>query len=399
MITLDDVKKAQKVLEGVARKTDLIYSPKMSGKNDIYFKTENLQVTGAFKIRGAYNKVNSLSDEEKQKIVACSAGNHAQGIAYSAQLAGGKATIVMPDTAPIMKVAATKAYGAEVVLVPSTYDDAYEEAMRLVNEEGYIMAHPYDDPYTIAGQGTISLEILEQLPEADAIVCPIGGGGIISGIALAAKSIKPEIKIYGVQAEGANAMFQSFKAGKKIVTNEVNTIADGIKVKTPGDMTFDIISKYVDDIVTVSEDEIAAAMLALIEKQKIVAEGAGATPVAAVLFDKIPLEGKKIVCVISGGNVDVTMLSRVINRGLMMSGRMLNITVAMPDVKGSLAKACQVIGDCGANVVDVKHDRTEPELSITSAYVTFQLETVDFEMIENIKKALTENGYKIIARA
>lgn len=398
MVTMEDIRKAAEVLDGVARRTDLIYAPKLSGKNEIYFKTENLQHTGSFKLRGAYNKVHNMTDEEKARgIIACSAGNHAQGVALAAKKAGCKAIICMPDCAPIMKVEATKAYGAEVVLVPNTYDDAHDEAERLVKEKGYTLAHPYDDPYTIAGQGTIGLEIMEQLPEADAVVVPIGGGGLLAGIAIAVKSIKPEIKVYGVQAKGANAMCQSFHKGKKVVTDTAHTIADGIQVKNPGDLTYEIIKEYVDDVFEVSEDEISAAILALIEKQKLIAEGAGAVPCAAVMFDKIPLEGKKIVCMLSGGNVDVNMLSRIVSRGLIMGGRKINITVMMPDIKGALAKACTTISACGANVIDVHHDRTELDLDINAAYVTFELETRDFEMGKQIKHELEKVGYTIVS--
>ena len=356
-LTLDRVYQAAFTLKEVARMTDLIYSPHFSGKNQVYFKTENLQVTGSFKLRGAYYKISTLSDEEKKAgIVACSAGNHAQGVSLAAERMGIKATICMPDGAPISKVEATKSYGAQVKLVKGTYDDAYTYSKKLCEEEHATFIHPFDDPDVIAGQGTIGLEILEQLDDVDAIVVPIGGGGLIAGLGYAVKSLKPDIKIYGVQAKEAASMADSLKYDEQITLSTVNTFADGIAVKHPGDLTFDLIKDYVDEVFTVSEDEIAAAILALIEKQKIIAEGAGAVSVAAMMFDKIPLEGKNVVCLVSGGNIDVNILSRVITRGLVTSGRNTTLQIALEDKPGQLVDVSTIIASCGANRRSGRHN-------------------------------------------
>lgn len=395
-VTIDDIYKAKEVLEGVARRTDLIHSEALSQTNQVYLKTENLQRTGSFKVRGAYNKVSSLTDEEKAKgLIACSAGNHAQGVALAAQKAGCKAVICMPEAAPISKVEATKSFGAEVVLVPGTYDDAHDEADRLQKEKGYTMILPFDDPYVIAGQGTIGLEIAEQNPDVEAVVVPAGGGGILAGIATAVKELKPDCKVFGVQARGANAMARSFKEQSKIVSTKVKTFADGIQVKEPGDLTYAIIKEKVDDFITVTEDEIAAAILLLIEKQKLVAEGAGAVSVAATLFDKIPVVGKNVVCVVSGGNIDVNILSRVINRGLMMNDRQISITVEMDDSHGSLARACRIVSECGGNILEVHHDRGLANMAISSAVVTFDLEIRDAKQARQLRETLEAEGYSI----
>ncbi|MBR3347437.1 MAG: threonine ammonia-lyase, partial [Solobacterium sp.] len=305
MITLDRVYQAAYALKEVARRTDLILAEKLSEDGNLYLKTENLQRTGSFKVRGAYFKISQLTEEEKKKgIVACSAGNHAQGVALAASRMGIRAVVCMPDSAPIMKIESTKKLGAEVCLVKGTYDDAHDKAVELQQETGMTFIHPYDDEDVIAGQGTIGLEILEQLDDVDAVIVPVGGGGLLAGVAFVVKTLRPQCKVYGVQAAGAPSMFNSFKDHKREVLDYVSTFADGIAVKNPGEMTYEIIEKYVDDIVTVSEDETAAAILALIEKQKLIAEGAGAVPVAAALFGKLPIEGKKTVCLVSGGNID-----------------------------------------------------------------------------------------------
>ena len=335
MLTLEMIQQAQEALRGIARRTPLDPAPKL-GEN-IYIKAENLQLTGAFKLRGAYNKILSLTPEEAARgVIACSAGNHAQGIALSATRLGIRSVICMPAGAPISKVEATRAYGAEVVLVPGVYDDAAREAERLTKEHGYTFAHPFNDPYVIAGPGTIGLEILEQLPDVSQVVVPIGGGGLMSGVAYANKHLNPNVKIYGVQAAGAASMVKSQQEGTPITLDQAETFADGIAVKHPGDITYQLVEQYVDEIVTVSEDEIAAAILALIEKQKVIAEGAGAVSVAAVLFHKLPVEGKKVVCIVSGGNIDVNILSRVITRGLLTSGRNVSLTIALTDKPGQL---------------------------------------------------------------
>ena len=395
MVTLQMIQEAQESLKGIARKTPLENANRL-GEN-IYIKSENLQLTGAFKIRGAYNKIRSLTPEEASHgVIACSAGNHAQGIALSATKLGIKSVICMPEGAPISKVEATRNYGAEVVLVPGVYDDAAREAERLSKEHGYTFAHPFNDPYVIAGQGTIGLEILEQLPEVEQVVVPIGGGGLISGVAFAIKSLRPEVKIYGVQAAGAPSMEHAFHDHKYETLDSAVTFADGIAVKTPGETTFDMVSHYVDEIVTVSEDEIAAAILALMENQKLVAEGAGATPVAAALFGKLPLAGKKTVCLISGGNIDVNILSRVITRGLVMSGRKTNLMIALEDKPGQLSLVSDIVSACGANVVSVHHDRSDANMAITSCFLKLGLETRDAAQIETIKQKLTEAGFKLV---
>ena len=396
-LTLDRVYQAAFTLKEVARMTDLIYSPHFSGKNQVYFKTENLQVTGSFKLRGAYYKISTLSDEEKKAgIVACSAGNHAQGVSLAAERMGIKATICMPDGAPISKVEATKSYGAQVKLVKGTYDDAYAYSKKLCEEEHATFIHPFDDPDVIAGQGTIGLEILEQLDDVDAIVVPIGGGGLIAGLGYAVKSLKPDIKIYGVQAKEAASMADSLKYDEQITLSTVNTFADGIAVKHPGDLTFDLIKDYVDEVFTVSEDEIAAAILALIEKQKIIAEGAGAVSVAAMMFDKIPLEGKNVVCLVSGGNIDVNILSRVITRGLVTSGRNTTLQIALEDKPGQLVDVSTIIASCGANVTGVHYGHSDPNTAVTSCVLTLDIETRDFEQIETIRKTLTDKGFRIV---
>ena len=396
MLTLDMVREAQEALRGIARRTPLDRAPKF-GEN-VYIKAENLQLTGAFKLRGAYNKIRSLTPEEAARgVIACSAGNHAQGIALSAARLGIKAVICMPAGAPISKVEATRGYGAEVVLVPGVYDDAAAEAERLAKEHGYTLAHPFNDPLVIAGQGTIGLEILDELENPDAVVVPIGGGGLISGVAYAIKHLNPNVKIYGVQAAGAASMVKSQQEGTPITLDQAETFADGIAVKHPGDITYQLVEQYVDEIVTVSEDEIAAAILALIEKQKVIAEGAGAVSVAAVLFHKLPVEGKKVVCIVSGGNIDVNILSRVITRGLLTSGRNVSLTIALTDKPGQLQEVSEIIARCGGNVVSVHHDRSDANMAITSCFLKLGLETRDHAQIVQIQKELTQAGFHLVS--
>ncbi len=397
MLTLDKVYHAAYVLRECARKTDLIAAPLLSESHNLYLKTENLQVTGSFKLRGAYYKISQLSDEEKSKgIVACSAGNHAQGVAMAASRKGITSTICMPDSAPVMKVESTRRLGANIELVKGAYDDAHDRAVELVDETGATFIHPYDDDYVIAGQATIGLEILDQLEDVEAVIVPIGGGGLISGISFAVKSLKPDVKVYGVQAAGAPSMYNSFHNHKWESLSSVSTFADGIAVKNPGENTFGVISKYVDDIVCVSEDEIAAAILALIEKQKLIAEGAGAVPVAAAMFHKLPIEGKKTVCVVSGGNIDVNILSRVITRGLMMTGRNVNMTIELVDKPGQLQQVSEIIAACGANVVAVSYDHGDTNMAINSCFLKIALETRDSEQIESIRSELGRAGFRIV---
>ena len=347
MLTLDKVYHANYALKEAIRQTDLIYSPVLSKECgcELYLKTENLQVTGSFKVRGAYYKISQLNEEEKLRgVIACSAGNHAQGVALASKKFGIKSIICMPDGAPLSKVEATKSYGAEVVLVPGVYDDAHNRAEELKAKKGYTFIHPFDDEDVIAGQGTIGLEIAEQIKDADAVIVPVGGGGLISGVAFAIKSLNPKIRVYGVQAAGAPSMLNSLEHKKIETLPSVSTVADGIAVKEPGRLTFNLCSRYVDGIVSVTDDQVSAAILALIEKQKMIAEGAGAVALAAALFNKLPdVAGKKVVCLISGGNIDVTILSRVINRGLLMSGRQCSLTLELMDKPGQLVGVSEII--------------------------------------------------------
>lgn len=396
MLTIDKVINAQKILKSFVRKTDLIYSRDLSKNNEVYLKAENLQITGSFKVRGAYVKISELSDEQKSKgIIACSAGNHAQGVALSAQKKGIKSTIFIPSTAPISKIEATKKFGAEIKLVDGVYDDAYNEAVKYQKETGAEFIHPFDDEDVIAGQGTIALEILEQLPDVEAIVVPVGGGGLISGIAYTIKTLKPNCKVYGVQAIGAGSMYESYARGARVELSSVSTFADGTAVKVPGEHTFDYCQKYVDEIVTVTEDEIATAVLTLIEKQKLIAEGAGALSVAAAMFKKLPIENKKTVCVVSGGNIDVNILSRVINRGLLKAGRIADITIEMVDKPGQLKEVSKIIADLGANVIRVLHNQGGENTAINDCYLKITMETRNLRHFCEIKQALSEAGYKI----
>lgn len=397
MLTIDNVYRASQVLKNVIRKTDVIYAPKLCKGCDLYLKTENLQVTGSFKVRGAYYKMSKLTKEERERgVIACSAGNHAQGVALSAQKSGIKAVICLPDGAPISKVEATKSYGAEVCLVEGVYDDAYNRALELRDEKGYTFIHPFNDEDVIAGQGTIGLELVDQIPDLDAVIVPIGGGGLISGIAYTLKTINPNIKVYGVQAQGAPSMQRSVADGKVEALDSVSTIADGIAVKKPGDLTFALCQKYVDEIVTVSDDEISAAILALMEQHKLVTEGAGAVPVAAVMFHKVPVEGKKVACVLSGGNIDVTILSRVIKRGLLMSGRSCQLMIELMDKPGQLKNVSRIIADLGGNVTSVHHERANEGSDVNGCYLRIVLETRNYEHIAQIKQALTDFGFKLL---
>lgn len=398
MLTLDKVYHASFQLKDVIRRTDMIMAPKINPDCEVHLKTENLQVTGSFKVRGAAYKISQLSEEEKKKgVIACSAGNHAQGVALAATKNGIKSLICLPDGAPISKVEATRKYGADICLVEGVYDDAYNRALQLKDEMGYTFIHPFNDEDVIAGQGTIGLEILEQLPDVDVVIVPVGGGGLISGVAFAIKSLNPNVKVYGVQASGAPSMLRSIADGKIEKLDAVSTIADGIAVKEPGDVTFEMCQKYVDGIVSVSEDEIAAAILALIEQQKLIAEGAGAVSVAAAMFNKVDVKGKKVCCLVSGGNIDVTILSRVIKRGLLKSGRTYSLTIELIDKPGQLKGVADTIAELGGNVISVHHERASEGSDINGCYLRLLLETRNFEHIEAIKNALTERGYHIKA--
>lgn len=396
MITLEKIKDAQNVLNSIIRQTDMIYAQNIMDNSNIYLKTENLQVTGSFKVRGASYKIANLPAKEKEKgVIACSAGNHAQGVALASQKSGIKATIFIPATAPLSKVEATKKLGAEIKLIDGVYDDAYNAAIKYQKETNGTFVHPFDDADVIAGQGTIGLEILEQLPDVEAVIVPIGGGGLIAGIAYAIKQLKPDCKVYGVQSQGAGSMYQSFINKKVLELPTVNTFADGTAVKRPGDLTFELCQKYVDDIITVTDDEIASAILALMEKQKVVAEGAGALSVAAAMFNKLPIKGKKTVCIVSGGNIDVNIISRVINRGLLNSGRLCHLTIELLDKPGQLRDVSAIIAEHGANVIRVRHNQGGSNTDINDCFLKISLETRNQEHFEQIQNALIAKGYKI----
>lgn len=395
---LEKVYEARNVLSKIARKTNLVESKSLSKKNKIFLKSENLQLTGSFKLRGAYYKISKLSPEEKEKgVIACSAGNHAQGVALASKANNIKATIFIPATAPISKVEATRSYGADIQLIDGVYDDAYQAAIKFQQKTNGIFIHPFDDIDVIAGQGTIALEILDQLSDVDAIVVPIGGGGLISGIAATIKQIKPNCKVYGVQAQKADSMYESRKEHQRVELKSVNTFADGTAVKLPGELTFDLCEKYVDDIITVSEDEIASAVLDLIEREKMISEGSGALSVAAVMFDKIPLENKNIACIVSGGNIDVNILSRVINRALLKNGRLSNLTIELLDKPGQLRDVSSIIAHYGANVIRVRHNQGGEGTDINDCYLKISMETRDFEHFNQIKHALIDAGYRILS--
>ena len=396
MLSLDKVFNAQTVLKNIVRETKLVRAYGIAPDCELYLKPENLQITGSFKVRGSAYKIAMLTDEEKRRgVIACSAGNHAQGVALAATKNGIKSLICLPDSAPISKVEATKGYGAEVCLVEGCYDDAYAKALELRDSEGYTFVHPFDDENVIAGQGTIALEILNDLDNIDAIVVPIGGGGLISGIAYTVKQIRPSVKVYGVQAAGAPSMYNSVKDGEIECLSSVSTIADGIAVKKPGENTFRYVSEYVDEVALVSDDEVSSAILALIEKQKMIAEGAGATAVAAIMFDKFNLRDKRVVAVVSGGNIDVTSLSRVIDRGLLKSGRSSSLLIELIDKPGQLKEISRIIADCGGNVTGVHYEKGNTE-SVNGCFLRIEMETRDFEHVNLITKTLRDEGFKLV---
>lgn len=396
MLSLDKVFDAQQVLKNIIRETGVVRAYGIAPECELYLKPENLQITGSFKVRGSAYKIAQLTDEEKKKgVIACSAGNHAQGVALAATKNGIKSLICLPDSAPISKVEATKGYGAEVCLVEGCYDDAYQKALELRDSEGYTFVHPFDDENVIAGQGTIALEILNDLDNIDAIVVPIGGGGLISGIAYTVKQIRPSVKVYGVQATGAPSMYNSVHDGERECLSSVSTIADGIAVKQPGEKTYALCKEYVDEVALVTDDEVSSAILALIEKQKMIAEGAGATAVAAVMFDKFDLKNKRVVAVVSGGNIDVTSLSRVIDRGLLKSGRSSSLLIELIDKPGQLKEISRIIADCGGNVTGVHYEKGNTE-SVNGCFLRIEMETRDFAHVNLITKTLRDEGFKLI---
>ena len=397
MAKLEAFIKAKEKLSKVLLETHLIYSPifsKESG-NKVFIKPENLQKTGSFKIRGAYNKISNLTDAERKRgVIASSAGNHAQGVAYAAKESGIKAVIVMPKSTPLIKVESTKQYGAEVILYGDVYDDAYKKAKELEEKEGYVFVHPFNDEDVLDGQGTIALEILEELPETDIILVPIGGGGLISGIACAAKILKPEIKIIGVEPEGAASAYEAIKENKVVELKEANTIADGTAVKKIGDLNFEYIKKYVDEIITVSDYELMEAFLLLVEKHKIIAENSGILSVAAT--KKIKEKNKKVVSVISGGNIDVLMISSMINKGLIRRDRIFNFSLNIPDKPGELAKVVDLIAELGANVVKLEHNQFKNLSRFKDVELQVTVETNGSEHIKNLVQAFEEKGYEVI---
>lgn len=397
-VTLESIKMAQEKIKGVVRRTPLFYSDTFSKKSEynIYFKSENKQKTGSFKIRGAYNKIATLTKEEREKgVIASSAGNHAQGVAYAATAFGVSSTIVMPVTAPQAKVKATKGYGAQVIQYGEVYDECYFKAIEIQKQSGATFVHPFNDEAIIAGQGTIALEILEDLPKTDAIIVPVGGGGLISGIAIAAKSIRPEVKIIGVQAELIASSKASLEEGKLVTLEGIKSLADGISVKTPGDINFEYMKKYVDEVVTVSEDEIAYAVFSLIETSKLIAEGSGAVTLAAILADKIKVDGKNVVCLISGGNIDIAMISKIIDRQLVILRRRLWFNVKLHDKVGQLGGLINKIGAMGANIVRVRQERNWEEQGLDFANVTFEIETDSKEHSVEIINKLKDDGYEM----
>ena len=386
---MQEVYRASYVLKSMIRETPLMPAPLIRKGYDIFIKPENLQVTGSFKVRGASYMISQLSTDEKRRgVIACSAGNHAQGVAMAAMLGGIPSVICLPEGAPISKVEATRSYGAEICLVPGVYDDAYDYALELKAERGMTFVHPFDNPLVIAGQGTIGLEILNELTDVDVIIVPVGGGGLIGGIAYVAKQLNPKIKVYGVQGAGAPSMLQSINNGRIECLKSVSTIADGIAVKQPGEHTFALCQQYVDGIVTVTDDEVCAAILLLLEKHKMIAEGAGAVSLAAAMFSDLPIRNKRTVCVVSGGNIDVTMLNRIINRGLQKGGRLCTLSLEIDDRPGQLTKVSQLIAGLGANVVGVLHERTNSVINVNSCVLRISMETRNQEHIDQIHKTL-----------
>lgn len=397
-LNLEMIKKAMNNIKGVVRKTPLIYSSTFSNLsgNNIYLKCENKQKTGAFKLRGAYNKIASLTEDEKKKgVIASSAGNHAQGVAYAATAFGVKSTIVMPATAPLSKVQATRGYGAEVIQFGEVYDECYEKAVEVQKSKGLTFIHPFNDIQVMAGQGTIALEILEELPETDIILVPIGGGGLISGIAVAAKSIKPDIKVIGVQAGIIASTKVSLEKNEIVTVPGAKSLADGISVRTPGNLCFEYIKKYVDDVITVTEDEIAHSIFTLMERTKLVTEGAGAVPLAAVLGNKLNVKGKNIVSLISGGNIDIAMIQKIIDRELVRQTRRLRFTIEIQDKVGQLGSLVTNIVSLGANIVKTRQDNNWNEKGLDYAYVSFEVEVQSKEHADILVDKLRERGYNL----
>lgn len=399
MISMELLRDARCVLSPVINLTPMIPAKGFVPDCRFYLKADCLQKTGAFKLRGAYYKLSTLTDEEKARgVIACSAGNHAQGVAFAARDMGIPATICIPAGAPLSKIEATRSYGANVVLVPGVYDDAHAEAVRLRDEQGLTFIHPFDDERVMAGQGTIGLEIAEQLPDVDVVLVPIGGGGLIAGVASALRQLKPACRIIGVQAAGAASMADSLRAGHILTLPEVHTVADGIQVKTPGEKTFAICREAVDEVVTVGEAEIASAILTVLERQKLMVEGAGAVGVAAAMYGELDLRGKTVCALLSGGNLDVTMLERIITRGLAREGRTVGFSTVLPDRPRALAGLLGIVSGLGANVLEVSHERSSLKADLGSTVVHLLVETRNRAHVDELFDALHREGYQLIQR-
>ena len=399
MISMELLRDARCVLSPVINLTPMIPAKGFVPDCRFYLKADCLQKTGAFKLRGAYYKLSTLTDEEKARgVIACSAGNHAQGVAFAARDMGIPATICIPAGAPLSKIEATRSYGANVVLVPGVYDDAHAEAVRLRDEQGLTFIHPFDDERVMAGQGTIGLEIAEQLPDVDVVLVPIGGGGLIAGVASALRQLKPACRIIGVQAAGAASMADSLRAGHILTLPEVHTVADGIQVKTPGEKTFAICREAVDEVVTVGEAEIASAILTVLERQKLMVEGAGAVGVAAAMYGELDLRGKTVCALLSGGNLDVTMLERIITRGLAREGRTVGFSTVLPDRPRALAGLLGIVSELGANVLEVSHERSSLKADLGSTVVHLLVESRNRAHVDELFDALHREGYQLIQR-
>ena len=399
MISMELLRDARCVLSPVINLTPMIPAKGFVPDCRFYLKADCLQKTGAFKLRGAYYKLSTLTDEEKARgVIACSAGNHAQGVAFAARDMGIPATICIPAGAPLSKIEATRSYGANVVLVPGVYDDAHAEAVRLRDEQGLTFIHPFDDERVMAGQGTIGLEIAEQLPDVDVVLVPIGGGGLIAGVASALRQLKPACRIIGVQAAGAASMADSLRVGHILTLPEVHTVADGIQVKTPGEKTFAICREAVDEVVTVGEAEIASAILTVLERQKLMVEGAGAVGVAAAMYGELDLRGKTVCALLSGGNLDVTMLERIITRGLAREGRTVGFSTVLPDRPRALAGLLGIVSELGANVLEVSHERSSLKADLGSTVVHLLVETRNRAHVDELFDALHREGYQLIQR-
>jgi threonine dehydratase len=398
MIGLKDIEEARATIEGVVKKTPCLMSRTFSSelRANAYFKYETLQLTGSFKVRGAFNKIRSLSAAETRVgVITASAGNHAQGLAFSANQVGVSATIVMPVITPLVKIDNTERLGGRVVLAGDTFDEAYGEAERLAAERGLAFVPPFEDPKVIAGQGTIGLEILEQVPEVEAVLVPIGGGGLISGIATAIKEKKPAVKVYGVQTKAAPAMAESFRAGRLVLVETGRSVADGIAVKRPGELTFEHVRRYVDDVETVTEDQIRAAIVKMIETGKVVTEGAAAAVLAAMVERRFPFtEGRNVVMVLSGANIDTHLLSRIIDRSLVENHRLVRFKTHVTDRPGALADLLKIIAGAGGNVVRIQHDRVFKHAGFWEAEVEVTLETRNEDHIEELHRTLRQQGYE-----